>query len=75
MTLLPVILEKSKPFLDLLDRLAETGEAVPLDQLTTNMTFDIIGAVTMGEDMEAQHMDSSQQGDLIRMFKQLIKSL
>ncbi|RYO85915.1 hypothetical protein DL762_004994 [Monosporascus cannonballus] len=61
MTLLPVIVEKSRPYLDLLDQLVQTGEAVPLDQLTTNLTFDIIGAVTMGEDMSAQHLDPSCQ--------------
>lgn len=65
MTLLPVILEKSKLYLDILDQFCETGESFPLDEHTGNMTFDIIGAVSVGEDMNAQHLDKSKQGIIV----------
>lgn len=74
MTLLPVIIEKATVYLDIIDHLVTTGKAFPLDQYTTNLTFDIIGAVTMGEDVKAQNTNPSLQGELIKMFKELIKS-
>lgn len=75
MTLLPMIMEKATPFLAVLDDFANTGKEFPLDQPTTNVTFDIIGAVTMGEDMHAQDFDFSGQDQLINMFKAMIKSM
>lgn len=75
MTLLPVILEKAQTYLEILDHFAKTGESFSLDQHTTNLTFDIIGIVTMGEDVNAQQVDSTQQGELIKSYKQLIKSV
>ncbi|KAH0592277.1 hypothetical protein MHUMG1_10023 [Metarhizium humberi] len=74
MTLLPVILEKAQTYLEILDHFAKTGESFSLDQHTTNLTFDIIGIVTMGEDVNAQQVDSTQQGGLIKSYKQLIKT-
>lgn len=74
MTLLPVILDKAEKYLKILNHFASTGEAFSLDHHTTNLTFDIIGAVSMGEDVNAQHLDPNQQSHLIRMFKELIKS-
>ncbi|KAG8425928.1 hypothetical protein J3459_008622 [Metarhizium acridum] len=74
MTLLPVILEKAQTYVKILDHFAESGESFALDQHTTNLTFDIIGIVTMGEDMNAQHVDPTQQGELIKRFKELIKT-
>jgi cytochrome P450 len=75
MTLLPVIIEKATPYLNVLDDFSKTGEEFPLDQPTTNVTFDVIGAVTMGEDMNAQNFASSGQDQLINMFKEMIKSM
>uniref|UniRef100_A0A1Y1MQQ1 Cytochrome P450 n=1 Tax=Photinus pyralis TaxID=7054 RepID=A0A1Y1MQQ1_PHOPY len=74
MTLLPVILEKAQTYLEILDHFANTGESFSLDQHTTNLTFDIIGIVTMGEDVNAQQVDSAQQGELIKGYKELIKT-
>lgn len=54
LTLLPIILDKSKYFLDHLDRHAHEGSEFSLDLLLTALTFDIIGAVTMGKDLKAQ---------------------
>ncbi|KAI1455996.1 cytochrome P450 [Annulohypoxylon moriforme] len=74
MTLLPVIIEKATPYMQILDKLAHDGATFQFDQLTTNLTFDIIGAVTMDEDMGAQHLDPTCQGELILMFKELIRT-
>ncbi|KAI1388507.1 cytochrome P450 [Hypoxylon trugodes] len=74
MTLLPVIVEKSMLYLEAIDRSVATGEAFALEQATTNLTFDIIGAVAMNEDMGAQHPDPTQQGQLVRMYKELIRT-
>ncbi len=75
MTLLPVILEKAETYIETLDHFADTGENFSLDQHTTNLTFDIIGIVTMGEDMNAQQLDLTRQGELLQIFKELIKSV
>ncbi|VUC24471.1 unnamed protein product [Clonostachys rosea] len=74
MTLLPGILEKTVPFLDHLDEYARTGQSFRLSELTTNLTFDIIGTVAMDVDMEAQKGDASDQGEFVRYFKELIKT-
>ncbi|KAK8053332.1 cytochrome P450 [Apiospora saccharicola] len=74
MTLLPVIVDKAGPFIKLLDKFARTRDVFSLDEITTNLTFDVIGVVTMGEDMEAQHMDPTRQGEMIRNFKAVIKT-
>ncbi|KAK8085720.1 hypothetical protein PG997_006991 [Apiospora hydei] len=66
MTLLPVLVDKAAPFVDTLDKYVRTGETFSLDEIATNLTFDVIGAVTMGEDMEAQHIDPARQGELRR---------
>lgn len=75
MTLLPVLVGKVGPFIKILDNFVRTKESFSLDEITTNLTFDIIGAVTMGEDMEAQHLDPAHQGELIRNFKAIVKSV
>lgn len=54
LTLLPVILDKTQFFVDHLNRFAESGEQFSLDEYATNLTFDIIGEVTMGQNFSAQ---------------------
>ncbi|KAI1385039.1 cytochrome P450 [Hypoxylon trugodes] len=71
LTLLPVILDKAAPYMEHIDEFVRTGHTFPLDQFMTNLTFNIIGAVAMDEDMSAQGAD---QGILIQMFKELIKT-
>lgn len=75
MTLLPVITEQARIYLDNLDYFSRTGEVFSLDHHTTNLTFDIIVAVTMGEDARAQRRNPSEQSELIHLFKELIKSM
>ncbi|GAB1313761.1 hypothetical protein MFIFM68171_03971 [Madurella fahalii] len=74
MSLLPCIIDKTEIFLGHLDRLAATGEEFALLKLTINLTFDIIGAVTMGVDFDAQHAGSSGQGEFIRLYEELVNT-
>lgn len=73
-TLLPLILDKAAVCLDILDSLAASGDTFSLDQVTANLTFDIIGVVTAGIDVSAQHMDPVRQGKILHIYKDLIKS-
>ena len=43
MSLMPCILDKTQLFLERLDHYATTREEFSLDDLCTNLTFDIIG--------------------------------
>ncbi|KAK3324903.1 cytochrome P450, partial [Apodospora peruviana] len=72
MTLLPVIMDKTATFLKHLDSYAATGEDLELMELTINLTFDIIGAVVMDVDFDAQHHDG--QGSFIRLYSELMNS-
>ncbi|KAK0728873.1 cytochrome P450 [Lasiosphaeria miniovina] len=63
MTLLPCILDKTRPFLEHLDGYAKTGDEFLLDDLTVNLTFDIISNVVMDVDFDAQHPGTTRQGD------------
>ncbi|KAK3686206.1 cytochrome P450 [Podospora appendiculata] len=74
MTLLPCILDKTWLFLEHLDSYARTGDAFLLDVLTTNLTFDIIGAVVMDTDFDAQHQHRARQGEFIQLFGELVSS-
>ncbi|KAL8365334.1 hypothetical protein RB595_004236 [Gaeumannomyces hyphopodioides] len=74
LTLLPVILDKTELFLNLLDEKARSGEAFELHQLTVNLTFDIIGAVVADADFSAQDPDQSRQSPILRHFKVLMST-
>ncbi|KAF7523611.1 hypothetical protein G7054_g11703 [Neopestalotiopsis clavispora] len=71
MTLLPCILDRIPKFIQHLDTLVQTGNDFSLVSLVTNLTFDIIGAVVMDVDLEAQTDDPSQQGELVRLYIEL----
>ena len=71
MTLLPCILDKTEPFLRILDDHARKGDVFSLDTLTTNLTFDIIGAVVMDTEFEAQ---KDQQSEFLRLYQELVSS-
>lgn len=51
-----------------------TGEVLSLDYHSTNLTFDVITAVTMAYDADAQRLHPSQQGTIVQTMKQLVKS-
>lgn len=69
--LLPRILDKTTSFLDILDGLVRTGAEFELGELTMNLTFDIIGAVTMDEDFAAQ---TDNPHPIVSRFAALVKS-
>ncbi|KAK8123977.1 cytochrome P450 [Apiospora kogelbergensis] len=70
LTHLPAILDKTLLFVDHLDKLARTNAEAPMLPLLVNLTFDIIGVVAMGVDLEAQRTEG--QGELIKLFSQLL---
>lgn len=72
--LLPVILGKTEKYIKILDHFADNGEAFSMDFHTTNLTFDVIGAVTMDQDMDAQALDPKNQGDIVRWMKEILVS-
>ncbi|ETS73855.1 hypothetical protein PFICI_14801 [Pestalotiopsis fici W106-1] len=71
MTLLPCIVDRIPKFIQHLDTLVKTGNEFAMVSLVTNLTFDIIGAVVMDVDLEAQPEDPSQQGELVRLYVEL----
>ncbi|KAL3412833.1 hypothetical protein V6000_004615 [Aspergillus fumigatus] len=73
LTLLPRILDKTVPFFETLDRYAESGEEFSLAETCTNLTFDIIGAVTMDEDLGAQ-LPLDKQSEMVRLYHELTAS-
>jgi cytochrome P450 len=74
MTLLPYILDKTLVFAKRLDTQANSGQEFPLVDLAINLTFDIIGAVVMDVDLEAQAEDTSRQGELVRLYIDLFRT-
>ncbi|KAI1385113.1 cytochrome P450 [Hypoxylon trugodes] len=74
LTFLPTMLDKTIIFTKHLDMLSSSQDKFSLVSLTTNLTFDIIGAVIMDVDLDAQHMDPSQRGELIRSFTELLRA-
>ncbi|KAI0880264.1 cytochrome P450 [Annulohypoxylon maeteangense] len=73
MSLLPCVLEKTSSFIRNLDALACSGEEFSLVTLAINLTFDIIGAVVMDVDLDAQPLDVSRQGELVRLYVELFR--
>ncbi|KAH6695156.1 cytochrome P450 52A11 [Plectosphaerella plurivora] len=71
LSLLPVITSKAKPFVKRLDDLAKSGETFTLEPLLTSLTFDIIGAVTMDMDFNAQ-LPKEQQSELVQNYQNLL---
>ncbi|KAF9730673.1 hypothetical protein PMIN06_004166 [Paraphaeosphaeria minitans] len=57
-TLLPAIVDKTTTFLEKLDSFAKSGREFALEPLCTNVTFDIIGAVVMNLNFEAQDLQT-----------------
>lgn len=56
-TMIPNVVAKTDTFLAHLNRLAHTGDDFSLSRLLVLLTFDIIGAVILDEDLGAQHLD------------------
>ncbi|KAI0868502.1 cytochrome P450 [Hypoxylon argillaceum] len=71
LSLLPSIIDKSSLFLDHLDSFASSGTEFSLQELATNLTFDVIGRVALDIDMGAQ---SAKPTDFMRVFHELIQT-
>ena len=71
-TMLPCILGKTSKFVEHLDAFARTGSEFSLVPLIVNLTFDIIGDIVMDVDLGAQFLDPSRQGELVRLFSELL---
>lgn len=75
MTLLPCILDKTSIFVDRLDGYAKSGHDFLLLQAIIDLTFDIIGAVVMDVDFDAQHSHTSaRKGEFIPVYEELVKT-
>ncbi|KAL1595798.1 hypothetical protein SLS60_009487 [Paraconiothyrium brasiliense] len=57
-TLLPAIVDKTTIFMEKLDSFANTGNEFALEPVCTNVTFDIIGAVVMNLNFNAQDVQT-----------------
>lgn len=71
---MPLILEKMEPFWNFLDQFATSEKDISLETLISNLTFDVIGAAVMEVQLDAQHIDRSQQGEVIRLFGDLVQT-
>lgn len=72
LTTLPIILDKIQYFLAHLDGHAKAGTEFSLDQLLTALTFDIIGAVTMGQNLKAQV--TGEESEILIAFTGIVSS-
>ncbi|KAK1834898.1 putative sterigmatocystin biosynthesis P450 monooxygenase stcS [Podospora conica] len=71
LTLLPAILDKTDIFVERLDEYAASAETFGLLKPLINLTFDIIGAVVMDVDCNAQARSESDRSDLVKLFEAL----
>ncbi|KAL5332699.1 cytochrome P450 [Aspergillus crustosus] len=72
LALLPVIMDKVAIFVKQLDELATSGKEVPLVSLMMNLMYDILGAVLLDEDLDAQQLDPGRRGDFVRAYTDLL---
>ncbi|KAK7961874.1 cytochrome P450 [Apiospora aurea] len=59
-------------FIERLEALSKTGDSFSLMKLTTQLTFDVIGKVTMEADLGAQHDSQGEADDLVQSFEALV---
>ncbi|KAM7215176.1 Cytochrome P450 [Rhypophila decipiens] len=71
---IPTIVDKAGIFLRNLDHFAATQQDFSLMKIATNLTFDVIGAVVMDMDLNAQCLDEAEQGELVSLHLDLIES-
>ncbi|KAK9771674.1 putative Cytochrome P450 52A11 [Seiridium cardinale] len=69
LSLVKVILDKSKLFIEHLEKRAESGEEFRVDELTTNLAFDVIGIVTF--DMELNAQIPGKQSPVLLTYREL----
>lgn len=70
MTLLPNIVHEADVFVKTIEKYARTGEEFSLVNTITNMTFDVIGSVVIGINLDAQ--SSGEQSELLKLYSELL---
>jgi cytochrome P450 len=70
LSLLPVMVDRTRTLMGKLDALATSGVAAEMDGYCTDVTFDIIGGLVTNIDCKAQG-DSEQVHDIVRNFRTL----
>lgn len=70
-TLLPVIVDKTRIFMEKLDAAAKSGAVTEMEGLCVNCTFDIIGEVITNVNSHAQEDELAQGNDFLRNFRLL----
>ncbi|KAK8121735.1 hypothetical protein PG984_010405 [Apiospora sp. TS-2023a] len=68
----PETLDKGLLFMERLEALSKTGGSFSMMKLTTQLTFDIIGKVVMEADLDAQHDNQVEAGELVELFETLV---
>lgn len=77
MTLLPKILEKTGYFIKRLDKAAQSGEEIHMDNACVDLTFDIIGSVVLDVDLNAQLMgigvEGAEENPILKSMRYLLE--
>ncbi|XDG08286.1 hypothetical protein ABKA04_007901 [Annulohypoxylon sp. FPYF3050] len=63
-----------EPFWNCLDQFVASQQEFSLEVLITNLTFDVIGAAVMEVPLNAQHIDPTKQGEIVRLFRELVQT-
>ncbi|KZL65938.1 cytochrome P450 [Colletotrichum tofieldiae] len=69
LSLVQVIIDKSKAFIELMEQKVATEEEFCMDEYTTNLAFDVIGIVTFNMDLNAQI--DGKQSDVLLTYRAL----
>ncbi|KAF7523251.1 hypothetical protein G7054_g11825 [Neopestalotiopsis clavispora] len=73
-TFVPEILDKGLIFVKHLDGLCASQDVFSLMNLTTRLTFDVIGKVVMEADLDAQDSGGANTGSLMSLFETLLEA-
>ncbi|KAF3012434.1 hypothetical protein E8E14_011475 [Neopestalotiopsis sp. 37M] len=73
-TFVPEILDKGLIFVKHLDELCASQDVFSLMNLTTRLTFDVIGKVVMEADLDAQGSGDADTGSLMSLFETLLEA-
>ncbi|KAJ8106096.1 hypothetical protein OPT61_g9768 [Boeremia exigua] len=71
LTMLPLIIDKTKIFMEKMDAVARSGVPTRMDRFCVNFTFDIIGQVVTNVDSHAQDEALAHKNDFLRNFRLL----
>ncbi|ETS82026.1 hypothetical protein PFICI_07028 [Pestalotiopsis fici W106-1] len=74
LSLMPLILAKMEPFWNHLNRSAAANAEFSLEELIANLTFDVIGVTVLEVQLNAQHLNPSEQDQLVHLFRPLLQT-